>query len=390
MKIKIMGELKEYDPNVLNEFACLCKKNDIDRLWSIEFRLIRDGLLKFGIDIKELTSYDILEYSLKKKERKLKLIKNGKNPSIIDLSYWEIFAPNKMAAIKKFDEINKSKSKITSRWNNANSDKLKGSSLEYQIKKYGEEEGTKRFSESNKKRREKNPIFLEYWINNGYSYEDAVIKRKERQTTFSKEKLISKYGKSEGTLIWKRRQEKWQETMSSKTNEELIEINLKKNAYCVRGYLLRGYTEKEAKSLIDERIKNSKKNFTSLESIQFFENNFEVDGWVYGAGNEWFLWDNDSRKHYFYDFVNLKNKVIIEYNGEAFHPNKKVLNENEWQKWSHPFTNETADERLSFDNYKNMVAANAGFKLYQIYSNDKPDVISDTIKKIKDEIKNNP
>lgn len=66
----------------------------------------------------------------------------------------------------------------------------------------------------------------EYWINKGYSEEEAKEKIKERQTTFSKEICIKKYGKKDGLERWKTRQEKWQNNYRksnySKISQELF------------------------------------------------------------------------------------------------------------------------------------------------------------------------
>jgi very-short-patch-repair endonuclease len=50
---------------------------------------------------------------------------------------------------------------------------------------------------------------LGYWLKKGYSEIDAKIKLTERQTTFSLDICIEKYGKLKGTKIWIDRQEKW-------------------------------------------------------------------------------------------------------------------------------------------------------------------------------------
>jgi len=54
-----------------------------------------------------------------------------------------------------------------------------------------------------------NPSQLEYWVNKGYSIEDAKKMQKERQTTFTLEKCIEKYGEKKGKQRWAERQEKW-------------------------------------------------------------------------------------------------------------------------------------------------------------------------------------
>lgn len=54
-----------------------------------------------------------------------------------------------------------------------------------------------------------NSTTLLYWTNQGYTEEEAREKLSERQTTFSLEICIEKYGEEEGTKRWQERQEKW-------------------------------------------------------------------------------------------------------------------------------------------------------------------------------------
>ena len=49
----------------------------------------------------------------------------------------------------------------------------------------------------------------EYWMNRGYSRKEAIEKISERQTTFSKDICIEKYGEEEGIKRWTERQQKW-------------------------------------------------------------------------------------------------------------------------------------------------------------------------------------
>ena len=55
------------------------------------------------------------------------------------------------------------------------------------------------------------PTQIQYWINKGYSEEEAKLKVSERQSTFSLDKLIKKYGFKKGTKIFESRQKIWQE-----------------------------------------------------------------------------------------------------------------------------------------------------------------------------------
>lgn len=96
-------------------------------------------------------------------------------------------------------------------------------SLAFKIKKYGKEDGTRRFKESNFK--SSAPLRVEYYQRNGETLEEAEKKLKNRQSTFSLEKCINKFGKEEGEKVWKRRQEKWQATLNAKPIKEIERIN---------------------------------------------------------------------------------------------------------------------------------------------------------------------
>lgn len=65
----------------------------------------------------------------------------------------------------------------------------------------------------------------EYWLKYGYSLEEAEEMVAERQRTFSLEKCVKRYGEEEGRKRFNERQQKWQKTLNSKPLEEIIRIN---------------------------------------------------------------------------------------------------------------------------------------------------------------------
>ncbi len=72
-----------------------------------------------------------------------------------------------------------------------------------------------RAQETNKQRLAEDPNHqlrpnqLQYWINKGHSEEEAKALQKTRQTTFTKDICIEKYGDDEGIKRWKKRQNDW-------------------------------------------------------------------------------------------------------------------------------------------------------------------------------------
>lgn len=278
------------------------------------------------------------------------------------------------------------------------------------IEKYGLEEGTKRYENyinaqiiSSKRR-------LEYWLNKGYNLDEAKIKLKDHQSTFSKDKCIKKYGKIVGLIRWTRRQIKWQKTLKSKSAEE-IEIMNKKKGNSLENFIEKYGQEEGAKRYEDKCLKYTKRKvwckglklidyytqkhgyngiikykefmtkrttnncMASKESLSLllpFYDKYKDDYNIYiglKPSKEYFIYDNISKRVYFYDFTIPDLKIIIEYNGEAFHPNPN-WDDNKWNNWKSIYSNQTADEKYEFDTYKNSVAISKGYKVLQIWSSD--------------------
>ena len=86
-------------------------------------------------------------------------------------------------------------------------------------------------SKSKEEKRKSRTSCIEYYLEKGYSLEEATQLRSERQKTFSKEICIEKHGVDEGTRIWEERQTKWQSSINNRSQSELDEINRKKGEW---------------------------------------------------------------------------------------------------------------------------------------------------------------
>jgi hypothetical protein len=157
------------------------------------------------------------------------------------------------------------------------------------ILKYGEEDGIKLFREKKvKDGKLHSPRSIEYWINKGFSIEESKIKVSESQNKFSLVKCIEKYGEEDGKKIFTERQKKWQES-------------LYKN-----GNLKSGYS-KVSQDLFFDLLKYYE-NIEDLNYVMFAK-----------KGGEFVLTSDEG--FYRYDFTDLLNKKIIEYNGDNYHAN---------------------------------------------------------------------
>lgn len=162
------------------------------------------------------------------------------------------------------------------------------------------------------KYRSKNTTTIEYYLKRGYSEDIARNMLSNRQSTFSKEICIEKYGQEEGLNIWNDRQSKWMNTLDSKTEEEKIEINRKK-LFNGAGY-----------------SKISQKMFWDIYE-SFRENNVHFEE----LNKEIIRYDKYNKRHYRYDYFDFTTKKVIEFNGDFWHCNPSKYDED----FIHPLLN---------------------------------------------------
>jgi len=180
----------------------------------------------------------------------------------------------------------------------------------------------------------------EYWISRGFTLEEAAEKIKLIQDTRSLKSAICRYGVEEGTRKFNETLSKWIKTMSSKTTEEKLLI-------------------------LQKKLKSSKRY--SKKSIYLFENvlqELKSEGIefnkVYYGENEYYLYDHDNRTVRFYDLVIKDINLVVEYNGIQFHP-KPSMTATQWKHWVNPITKKGADFHYQLDLRKKELATNKGF-----------------------------
>lgn len=96
---------------------------------------------------------------------------------------------------------------------------------------------------------------LKYWLDKGYNEEEAEEKLRERQRTFSLDICIERYGEEKGKQVFEERQRKWQETLNSKSEEELADINRAKDTLDYYRFVRKGYSIEESKEMLIEYFK---------------------------------------------------------------------------------------------------------------------------------------
>lgn len=222
--------------------------------------------------------------------------------------------------------------------------------------KYGDIEGKIKFKEKKRKDGELNsPRKISYWINKGYSENESKTLLFNFQNNFSLVKCIDKYGEKEGKLIFSERQEKWQNSLNKNGNLKI------------------GYSKisQELFYILLEEYKISDKNFI-----------------FFATHNKEFSIKKEDGGILLYDFTDIKNKKIIEYNGDMFHANpKKYLSEDT----PHPFNKQIKSIDIwEKDSIKIELAKKHGFNVLIIWDSEyrwgnKQKIIDKCIKFLKNE-----
>lgn len=187
---------------------------------------------------------------------------------------------------------------------------------------------------------------LEYYINKGMDITEAKKALSRRQDTRSLKRHIERYGEKEGIKKYNQKIQKYKKTCSLKSSDELLDWKIKK-------------------------VNRSK--FYSDSSIKIFNSileNIHIPYNIFMKDNEYFIYDEELKKIYFYDFCVPSINMIIEYHGIKFHPNKDKLNENEWDSWKQLFSNKKAEEVYQKDKRKKEIAIKNDFDYFVIWEDD--------------------
>jgi hypothetical protein len=222
------------------------------------------------------------------------------------------------------------------------------------------------------------PRSIEYWINKGYSINDA----KETVRSIQVRDLnyyINAYGEDIG---YHKYQTTIQSRLSKWYNKSQIEretINKSKG----RTYqqLIEKFGEDAANSIIEKRLisnpsisTESKIFFKQLdENLSYELSNISITG--YKCPERWI---NSNGKMYFLDYI--INNCVIEYNGSFWHADSRLFKENDW----HSGVKKLAKEIWQNDKEKLDTLVKLGYNVLTIWSLDVKEDIQKEINKCKD------
>ena len=213
-------------------------------------------------------------------------------------------------------------------------------SKEFYIKRGLLEKDRKKFIENVANNRTYNTR-LEYYINKGMSEEEAHIALSNRQTTFSLDKCIQKYGEKKGLEIFSNRQQKWLQSLYQ---------NFQSNG--------------------DGRSKQSK---FAKEIIKYCCKKINMSI----PKKEKYIYWKKTNNAFAYDFM-YKNK-IIEFQGDYWHCNPKLYDKDFYNK----VKQKTAQEIWEYDKNKLECANFYGYDVLYVweydYNNDKEKILQKCI-----------
>jgi len=154
------------------------------------------------------------------------------------------------------------------------------------------------------------PSNFEYWVKKGFSEEEAKKKVSENQITFSLEKCIKKYGEEQGKIRFTERQKKWMDSLNNNGNMKI------------------GYSK------ISQEL---------FYKLLYYYNVVDRDKIFFGSHNKEYKLKKEGGGLWVYDFTDLLNKKIIEYNGDDYHGNPIKYKSDDF---THPFNKNITYEHI--------------------------------------------
>lgn len=184
--------------------------------------------------------------------------------------------------------------------------------------KVNKDEIVQKISKSNKDNGN-NSTTLIYWLNQGFSEEEAKKKLSERQTTFSLEICIQKYGEDEGRKRWVDRQKKWLDNTKDSRKKGFSKIS------------------QELFWSVFDKLDDNKK-----EDIYFAQLDKDKSKDLSGVNYEYTI--KLKNRALLPDFLDIKTKKIIEFDGTYWHGKHKI-------KYPNRLRDEVRDELLLTEGY---------------------------------------
>jgi hypothetical protein len=177
---------------------------------------------------------------------------------------------------------------------------------------------------------------IDYWLNKGYTKEEADILRRKYLVLNDEDSMIARYGPEKGSILYKERVRKFKESTEKNRKN-------RKSA---------GYVSKESKSFFVKLYKFCRKSGIEKNDIYF-----GIDG-----SKEFFIRKPGSKNSgRFFDFAIPKINLVVEYNGVFWHPRNE-------EEWRNPWI--LFDDAMLIETEKADMCKARGYSLFTIWSDD--------------------
>lgn len=171
---------------------------------------------------------------------------------------------------------------------------------------------------------------LSYWIEEGYSPEEAIKMLKERQATFTLNKCIAKYGKERGHRVFEERQRRWKASLQQ--------------------------------NFIEHGDGRSPSSQFANSIIQAICSRLQIQV----PTKEKYIRDGSTGMAYSYDFTLKHKRKIIEFNGDYWHCNPAIYEAEYFNKSK----KKTAQEIWDYDQVKIELAERKGYQVLTIWESE--------------------
>jgi len=293
------------------------------RVYSLDYYLIRGWDINDAKDrISKLQRNNSLKFAKKRKSNP-ELYSHMKSP--MTLEFW---LDKGFSESEANDIIQSQRPSSIKYWLNKGYSETDAKKLATDHQKNAGLSFSKKYKENTKKYEGFSNTQLKYWLNKGYSKEEAKEKLKERQSTFTLEKCIKKYGEKEGTHVFNERQEMWKKSLQENFEREGDG---------------RSPSSKFANSIIRELC-----DYLNIEIPQ----------------KEKWIKNKETGKAYSYDFT--YNGKIIEFNGDYWHCNPEIYEVNYFNKNKEM----TAKEIWEYDKEKIKTAEKYDYQVLTIWESE--------------------
>ncbi|MDD5150424.1 MAG: hypothetical protein PHC28_08055 [Flavobacterium sp.] len=266
----------------------------------------------------------------------------------------------------------------------------RGVTLEKQIQKYGIDEGTTRFNNYREKQSYSNTLDYK---KEKYDWDENDFSEFNFRRAVTLNNQIKKYGIEEGTKRFNIYRDKQAYTNTKEYLGDRYESINAQKAHTLDNFISRyGMIDGEMKfqnyinNVVCGYSKQSQELFNILLVSGYFGNN------VYFAtyNNEYGIYDKQNNSYKKYDFVSLDLKVCIEYNGDHYHGNPSIYLPSDHLK-VRGMTHLTASEVWEKDTYKiNLIKTERNIDTIVVweseYLNNKEELIERLIKYAKDRV----